>query len=166
MEEIDLEEHVGRPTTDGVVTIERATVREFAESVLDRDPLYRNRDAATAAGFDDVPVPPTYWFSAAPNHNRWEEEQPPDPTGGHDPMAEVMGRLLGSGGMILHAEQEFTYHRPVVVGEKLRMRGVVRDAYRKQTGDRTMTFMVVETTYSDASGEPAVTSVMNLMHRS
>ena len=34
-----------------------------------------NRDAALAAGFDDIPAPPTYFFSAAPNWNRWEEEQ-------------------------------------------------------------------------------------------
>jgi hypothetical protein len=29
-----------------------------------------------------------------------------------------------------------------------------------------MTFMVVETTYTDESGEPVVTSTMNLIHRS
>jgi hypothetical protein len=43
---------------------------------------------------------------------------------------------------------------------------VVKDLYTKQTGDRTMTFLVVETTYTDESGEPVVTSTMNLIHRS
>ena len=81
-------------------------------------------------------------------------------------MAAVMGGLMAGGGMILHGEQEFTYHRPVVVGEKLRLEGVVKDIYQKATGDRTMTFMIIEDTFSDDSGEPVVTAVMNLLHRS
>jgi acyl dehydratase len=166
MAEIDFDSYIGRPTGEGVVTVERATVSSFAASVLDHNPVYRNRDVARAAGFDDIPAPPTYFFSAAQNYGQWEEEQPPDPTGGSNPMADVMGGLMSTGGLILHGEQEFTYHRPVVVGEKLRQRGVVRDIYQKATGDRTMTFMVIETTYTDDAGEPVVVSTMNLLHRS
>lgn len=166
MGDLDLSEHIGRPTSAGVVHVERSTVSAFARAVLDDDPVYRNRDAAAAAGFDDVPVPPTYFFSAAQTFGQWEEEQPPDPTGGRNPMAEVMGGLMASGGMILHGEQEFTFHRPVVAGERLEQQGVVRDIYRKASGDRTMTFMVIETTYTGEDGQPAVTSVMNLLHRS
>jgi acyl dehydratase len=164
--DIEFSDYIGRPTADGVVTVERATVTAFAASVLDDKPLYRNRDAARAAGFDDIPAPPTYFFSAAQNWGQWEEEQPPDPTGGANPMAEVMGGLMAGGGIILHGEQEFTYHRPVVVGEKLRARGTVRDVYQKASGERTMTFMVIETAYTDETGEPVVTSTMNLLHRS
>lgn len=166
MGEIDFDSYIGRPTGAGVVTVERATITSFARSVLDDNPVYRNRDAAVAAGFDDIPAPPTYFFSAAQNFGQWEEEQPPDPTEGSNPMAEVMGGLMSTGGLILHGEQEFTYHRPVVAGEKLHQRGVVKDIYRKSAGDRTMTFMVIETTYTDASDEPVVTSTMNLLHRS
>jgi acyl dehydratase len=164
--ETDFASYIGKPTSDAVVTVERATVSAFAASVLDDKPLYRNRDAARAAGFDDLPAPPTYFFSAAQNWGQWEEEQPPDPTGGTNPMAEVMGGLMAGGGLILHGEQEFTYHRPVVVGEKLRARGVVRDIYQKHSGDRTMTFMVIETAYTDDDEDPVVTSTMNLLHRS
>jgi acyl dehydratase len=166
MAEIDFDSYIGRPTGEGVVTVERATVSSFAKSVLDDNPVYRNRDVARAAGFDDIPAPPTYFFSAAQNFGQWEEEQPPDPTDGSNPMAEVMGGLMSTGGLILHGEQEFTYHRPVVVGEKLRQRGVVRDIYQKAAGERTMTFMVIETTYTDGSDEPVVVSTMNLLHRS
>jgi acyl dehydratase len=163
--DLDLQRHIGRPTSEGVVTVERATVTNFAAAVLDRSPVYRNRDAARAAGFDDLPAPPTYYFSAGASGS-WEEEQPPDPTGGSNPMAEVMGGLLAGGGLILHGEQEFVYHRPAVVGDKLRQRGVVRDVYQKVTGDRTMTFMVIETTFVDDQDRPVATSTMNLLHRS
>ena len=59
MADIDLQRHIGRPTSKGVVTVERATVTNFAAAVLDRNPVYRNRDAALAAGFDDIRLPPT-----------------------------------------------------------------------------------------------------------
>ncbi len=164
--ELDLESWIGRPTGAGVVHVERAVVSNFAASVLDDRPLYRNREAALAAGFTDIPAPPTFYFSALQNYSRWEEEQPEDPTGGVNPMAEVMGRLISTGGLILHGEQEFTYHRPVVVGDTLEYTGVVKDIYQKQAGERTMTFLVVETTYTDGDGQPVVTSTMNLLHRS
>jgi len=166
MADIDFDSFIGRPTGAGIVTVERSTVTAFAKSVRDHNPVYRNREAALAAGFDDVPAPPTYFFSAAQSWNEWEEEQPPDPTDGSNPMAEVMGNLMAGGGLILHGEQEFTYHRPVVVGEKLRHAGVVKDIYQKPAGDRTMTFMVIETTHTDEHGQPVVTSTMNLIHRS
>jgi acyl dehydratase len=166
MADIDVDRYIGKPTGSGVVTVERATVSAFARAVLDDDPVYRNRDAARDAGFDDIPAPPTYLFSAAPNFGRWEEEQPPASGDGIDPMGEVMGALMAEGGLILHGEQEFTYHRPVVVGEKLRYEGVVRDLYSKVSGERTMTFLVIETTYRDDDGEPVAVSTMNLLHRS
>jgi acyl dehydratase len=164
--EIDFESYIGRPTAASVITIERATVTAFAESVKDDKALYRNAEAAAAAGFDGIPAPPTYCFSAVQNYGRFEEEQPPDPTEGSNPMAEVMGSLMASGGLILHGEQSFEYHRPIVVGDKLHHRGVVKDIYQKPSGDRTMTFMVIEDTYTDEAGEPVLTTVMNLIHRS
>jgi hypothetical protein len=88
-------------------------------------------------------------------------------------MAELIGGLLSKGGMVLHGEQEFTYHRPLVAGQKLTYEGVVRDVYQKTAsstdergGERVMTFMVVEDTYRDEDGEPVLTSTMNLIHRS
>lgn len=166
MADIDLESYIGKPTAASVVTIERAPVTSFAAAVKDDKELFRDADAAAAAGFEGIPVPPTFFFSAAQNYGRFAEEQPEDPTGGDSPMAAVMGGLLAGGGLILHGEQAFTYHRPVVVGEKLHHTGVVKDIYQKPTGDRTMTFMVIEDTFTDDSGEAVLTATMNLIHRS
>ncbi|MEI7887386.1 MAG: MaoC family dehydratase N-terminal domain-containing protein [Actinomycetes bacterium] len=166
MTEIDFAKYIGQTTSSGVVTIERATVTSFAAAVLDTSKVYRNLDVAVSDGFTNIPTPPTYLFSAAQSYGQWEEEQPEIERGVSNPMAEVMGSLMATGGMILHGEQEFTYHRAVVVGEKLRQEGIVRDIYQKQKGDRTMTFVVIETTYTDSSEEVAVTTVMNLLHRS
>jgi acyl dehydratase len=162
---VDFDQYIGLPTTSANLVVERAPVTAFAAAITDRNAVYRNAAAATAAGFDGIPAPPTYGFIAQ-NWGRWEELQPPAPGDGRNPMAEVMGGLMANGGLVLHGEQEFRYHRPVVSGDELHVEGVVTDIYQKVSGDRTMTFMVIEDTYTDASGEPVLTSIMNLIHRS
>ena len=159
----DFSEYIGRPTSAGTLVVERAPITNFARAVHDGNPVYRNAEAARAEGFDDVPAPPTFGFSIQ-NWGRWEELQPADqPTG--NPMAEVLGGLMSKGGIVLHGEQEFVYHQPMVAGQRLQYSGVVRDIYQKPTGDKTMTFMVIEDTYRDEDGRPVLTSIMNLLHR-
>ena len=81
-------------------------------------------------------------------------------------MDQMIGALMAKGGIILHGEQEFAYHRPVVVGDVLVGEGHVVDAYAKESKGKTMTFLVTETVWRDeASGEPVVTSRFNLIHR-
>lgn len=160
------EDVVGRSLGKATVVLERGPLARFAEAVTDTSPEYRRRDAAQAAGFDDVPVPPTYWFSAAEFWGAFPEEQPADAVPDPNPMHEIMGGLMATGGIVLHGEQEYTYHRPVVAGERLRSESEVVDLYAKESGDRTMTFLVTETTYRDERGDVVLTARMNLIHRS
>ena len=53
----------------------------------------------------------------------------------------AMGPLMAKGGLILHGEQEFLYHRPVQVGDVLVGEGKITDAYQKESKGRTMTFI-------------------------
>lgn len=162
----DFDEYIGMSTSRGTLVVERAPVTAFAAAVTDDDPIYRNADAAHDAGFADIPAPPTFGFSIQ-NWGKWQELQPAGATPQRQPMHEVMGSLMAKGGMVLHGEQSFTYHQPLTVGMRLDYEGVVTDIYAKQSGDRTMTFMVIEDTYRDAgSGDLVLTSVMNLIHRS
>jgi acyl dehydratase len=156
---------VGRPTGAARVVVERGPIAKFADAVHDPSPVYRETAAAHAAGFDAIPAPPTYAFSALQYWGRFPEDQPPDPTGGSNPMMEIIGSLMAEGGLVLHGEQEFEYHRPIVVGDVLHGEGKVVDFYTKESKGRTMTFVVVEDVYRDEAGEPVLTSRMNLIHR-
>lgn len=81
-------------------------------------------------------------------------------------MHEVMSALYAKGGLVLHGEEEFRYHRPMVVGDVLIGEGVVTDIYEKDTASATMTFIVIETVWRDETNdEPVVTEVFNLIHR-
>lgn len=157
---------VGKPTGAYKVRVERGPVSNFAGAVLDENPIYRDPTAAKGAGFDNIPAPPTFTF-AMQHWGKFDEEQPEDPTGGENPMHKIMGQLFSKGGLVLHGEQEFEYHRPVEVGDVLVGDGEVKDVYEKESKGKTMTFIVIETVWRDeATNEPVVTEKFNLIHRS
>jgi hypothetical protein len=155
---------IGRPTSSTVVTVERGQLGLFATAVKDESPLYRDARAASEAGLAGIPAPPTYPF-VMEHFGAFPELQHDSGITGN-PLAEVLGPLMAKGGIILHGEQEFTYVRPIVAGDVLEGKGAVVDAYQKESKGKTMTFLVVETAWSDqATGEPVCTSRMNLIHR-
>jgi acyl dehydratase len=156
---------IGKPTGAHRVRIERGPIGFFASAVLDDNPVYRDPSAASAAGFDAIPAPPTFSF-AMQHMGVIGEEQPPDPTNGTNPMHTVMGGLYAKGALILHGEEEFEYHRPVVVGDVLVGEGTIVDLYEKETDSAVMTFIVIETAWRDeATGAPVVTERFNLIGR-
>ena len=156
---------IGKPTGAWKVTVERGPVSTFAAAVGDTNPIYRDRRVAQAAGFEDLPAPPTFTFAAG-FWGAFAEDQPEDPTGGTNPMHSVMGALHAQGALVLHGEQEFTYHRTPVVGDVLLGKGEVLDVYEKDTDAATMTFIVIRTEWTDAeSGAPVVTEQFNLIAR-
>ena len=159
-----LQSIIGKPTGTTVVTVERGQLALFAAAVKSDRPIYTDPRAAAGAGLPGIPAPPTYPFVMG-NFGAYPELQPDDQTGGN-PMAEVLGPLMAGGGIILHGEQEFTYQRPVFAGDVLEGKGTVVDAYQKESKGKTMTFVVVETAWSDrATGEPVCSSRMNIIHR-
>jgi len=155
---------IGQPTGKAKVIVERGPVQHFADAVLSASPIYHDPAAAEAAGFGAIPAPPTFPF-AMEFSGKFEELQPADaPTG--NPLGTALAPLMAKGGLILHGEQEFVYHRPVQVGDVLVSEGKITDAYQKESKGRTMTFIVSETNWSDEkTGEPVVTARFNLIHR-
>ena len=54
---------IGKTTGSSKVVVERGPLSIFARSVKDENPIYHDLNAAKAAGFDDIPAPPTFAFS-------------------------------------------------------------------------------------------------------
>ena len=158
---------IGKPTGTSKVAMERGPISNFARAIGNENAIYFDPKAAQAAGLADIPAPPTWGF-AMENWGKFAEIQPTnDPAKGQNIIMQAIGSLMAKGGLILHGEQEFEYHRPVVVGDVLSGEGRVADLYQKESNGRTMTFLVTETTWSDdTTGEPVLTSRMNLIHRS
>jgi acyl dehydratase len=155
---------MGTPLAPSTVVLERSPVSTFARAVKSTSSVYQDATAAKAAGFDAVPAPPTYTFAAG-LHGTFPELQertdaPPNPA-----MA-VIGKLMQTGGMVLHGEQAFTYHAPMLSGDTLTTSGRVSDISEKTSSSGSvMTFVSTETEFRNQRGELVVTSVMTLIHR-
>jgi acyl dehydratase len=154
----------GRKLPESVIVIERGPVARFAEAVHATSPVYSAEPAAAAAGFPAVPVPPTFTFVAGYWGALAEDQPPPDPDVAD--LRDVLAELRKDGGLLLHGEQEFRYHAPVFVGQRLHSSGVVEDVTVKEgKGGATMTAVKVRTDLRNDAGELAVTQIMTFLLR-
>ena len=143
---------IGKPTGAWRVVLDRAVLANFAKAVGDTSPVYQREEAASAAGLARVPAPPTFTF-AAPFWGAFRaDEQPADPTAAPGTRCtRSWATCSRKGALVLHGEQEFAYHRTPVAGDVLDGVQTITDIYEKETDTARMTFVVMETVWSDAA---------------
>ena len=131
---------VGREyPASAVYEVGREHIRAFAQAIGDDDPAYLDPDAARALGHRDVVAPPTFLTVLS---YRFAMESPfVDPGLGLD-----FSRVV-------HGEEHYEHHRPVVAGDRLRKTtriDAIRDAGRNELID-------LVTDVTDEAGEPVAT---------
>jgi acyl dehydratase len=121
--------------------VERGKIREFARAIKDDNPLYFDEEYAKQTAGGLMP-PPTFSMTLG----FWDDGR------GRPLLTYDVRRLL-------HGEQEFEYLAPIHAGDVLTATGRVADVYEK-AGSRggTMTFGVVETTFTNQRGEKVLVS--------
>ena len=87
-----------------VYEVSREQIRAFAVGIDSPDPAHRDPEAARALGYADVVAPPTFAVILA---QRTEGQYIDDPEAGVD-----FSRVV-------HGEERFTHHRPIVAGDRL-----------------------------------------------
>lgn len=117
-----------------VYEVGREKIREFAIAIGDQNPIYMDESAAKAAGYSDIVAPPTFLtvvgFKFGP--------------------AIVLDPELGLDyTRVVHGEQEFELHRPVVPGDRLT--GTPRIASIEARGKNE--FLTYEASITTESGE-------------
>jgi acyl dehydratase len=140
------------------VRIDAAPVWLFARACKDRNPVFSSEAAARAAGFDAIPVPPTFTFVMS-HGGTFPDLQPEGGTGSLVPADSGLSADGSSeSGLYLHGEQHFEYHRQPVVGDVLEGRMRVSEPYVKQgrRGEMQMTILQTQWTEVD-TGDPVVT---------
>ncbi|MBI1907757.1 MAG: MaoC family dehydratase N-terminal domain-containing protein, partial [Rhodocyclales bacterium] len=100
-------------------TLERGRLRFFAQAIGETDPVYSDVDAARAAGYADLPAPPTFLMSVDLD------------AGTIDAMLALLEVPLAR---ILHGEQGFTCHRAVCAGDTVTVRSRIADIHAKKGG--------------------------------
>ncbi|MBV8997108.1 MAG: MaoC family dehydratase N-terminal domain-containing protein [Pseudonocardiales bacterium] len=124
----------------------REKIREFAEAIGDDNAVYRDPDAARAAGYADLVAPPTFAMILV---LRTQEELINDPKLGLDYRRMV------------HGSQSFTHHRPITAGDELAAMLHV-DGIRAMGGNDMLT---VRCEITDSAGDPVTTARAMLVVR-
>jgi len=88
--------------------VSRVKIKEFAEAIGDPNPVYRDREAAKAAGHPDVIAPPTFPIVIS--------------LSGADLFDPELGLNFA---MVVHGEQRFEYQRPLRAGDVVVTEGTV-----------------------------------------
>lgn len=141
-------DYVGRQyPADEPYEVSREKIRSFADAIGDDSPLCRNRSAAQAAGYADVVAPPT--FLTVLNF-RYAASSP------------VVDPGLGLNyALVVHGEQRFVHHRPVVAGDVLHSVASIEDI--RVAGRNEL--MVTKTEVTDDTGEPIATIYSTIVSR-
>ena len=119
---------IGKKFPSVTADVEKGRLRFFSKAIGENNPIYFDEEAAKNAGYTSIPVPPTFFFSL--------KMDVPNPFENYEKVGASLERIL-------HANQEFTYHRSVVAGDTLTFESVISDIYDKKGG---MLEFLVETT--------------------
>lgn len=141
------QEIVGRiyPATEPY-TVGREKIREFATAVKATSPLHFDVQAAQSAGYSDLIAPPTFAIILA---------QKADAALIGDPEAGI------DFSRVVHADQRFTHHRPIVAGDEL-LTEVHVDSVRVMGAGAMLTTREEITT---VEGEKVATCISSLLVR-
>lgn len=136
----------GKEYGEVMFTVDRDRVIRFADAIGDDDPVYRDREAARTAGFDEQIAPPTF-----PTVMQIM-------TSGQVVLDQDLGLNYA---LVVHGEQEYVWHRPIKVGDVLAARPRIADIHARGRNE----FLVIEAEIKDASGQLVALSRTTLISR-
>jgi len=126
---------IGQEVGHSTLIIERGRLKFFAKAIGETDPIYSDEAAARAAGYADLPAPPTFLFAAEMD------------SGVLFTFIDRLGIPLSK---VLHGEQGFEYLVPVVAGDIVTVSSRVKDIYDKRNG--ALEFLEMESTVTNQDG--------------
>ena len=126
--------------------VSRVKIAEFASAIGDPNPLYRDREAAQAAGHRDVPGPPTFPIVIS--------------------MAGSARVLMDPGlginyAMVVHGEQRFEYIRPIYAGDVVTCQSTISDI--REAGRNVL--LTTQTEIRTVEGEHVCTAHSTIVER-
>lgn len=131
---------LGYTTTPSTAVIDGWRVRLFCQAIGETDPVYTDPQVAQTRGLRACPIPPTYLKAVEGDHCTSAA------------ILELLGVPLKG---VLHAEQSFTHHLPLYVGDTVQVFRKIVNIYDKKEG--AFTFIEVDSFYETA-GKTAATS--------
>jgi acyl dehydratase len=142
--------------------VEAGHVLTFARALGDDNPVYRDPEEAAATEVGGLIAPPTFTMASA----QFDPDWPLRPRPGEKWFGSASGPgTMPEGGGGLHAEQHFTYHRTVRVGDVLTSASRPGKTWEKTGRSGTLAFSEQITEFRDQGGELVVTARSVAVHR-
>jgi len=127
-------------------TVDRDRVLQFADAIGEDNPIFRDPEAARALGYPGQIAPPTF---ATVMQIMTSGQAVVDP------------ELGLNYALVVHGEQEYEWHRPLLVGETLRATPRIADIYSRGPNE----FLVIEAEIEDEAGNAVGLSRSTLLSR-
>jgi len=117
--------------------VERGKIREFADAIGDPNPIYRDPEYAAETPFGGIIAPPTLLRTFL-----------------YEPRAAAEALKVHDWSYIVHGEQEFEYHAPVLAGDVLTARDHIVSITEKESRRAgRLQIAVIETVFHNQRGE-------------
>lgn len=134
--------HIGRSFGPYTYRVTREQIRALAMAVGESNPIYHDPAAAQAAGWADLPAPPTL----ATCYGLWA----------NTPLLAELAALGAPLPRLLHGEQRYAYHTPVIAGDTLTARTTIIDISPKTGRSGPFALITLETSLHNQHGELAI----------
>jgi acyl dehydratase len=125
---------IGRESEPVLHEVEKGAIRRFAEALGDPNPLALDEAAARAAGYPGLVAPPTFAVTLG-----WSER--------FRHSLDLGTRVL------LQSEQVFEFARPIVAGDRIRVKSKVADVQERVGASGPMDLLVIDDQGLDETGE-------------
>jgi acyl dehydratase len=127
-------------------TVERDRVVQFADAIGEDNPVFRDAETAKSQGFGELVSPPTFVTVLQIL------------TSGQVVLDQELALNYA---LVVHAEQEYEWLRPIQVGDVLAATPRIADIYSKGSNE----FVVIESDVKDQSGATVVVMRTTLLSR-
>ncbi|MTD57057.1 FAS1-like dehydratase domain-containing protein [Amycolatopsis pithecellobii] len=143
---------IGHPVELALGPVDAVSAQRFAMASADDNPLYFSAEAASAAGYSGIPVPPLYLSSM----REWGPGTPGDRLQADGTTTSDVGRPDEPGLRVLGGGQRLEFKADVLVDMPLSATFEVLDVRRRDGRSGEMLVVEVSREYRTAAGEIAV----------
>lgn len=139
---------VGHEFASFNTAVEKGRLKFFAKAIGEKNPLYSDELAARAAGYKNIPAPPTFPLVLdLEGPEFW-------------PVLDLLDMDIGR---VLHGSQEFEYLGMIYAGDIITVTSNIKDIFDKKSG--ALEFVVLENTYTNQNGDLVVKAINSLVYR-
>lgn len=129
---------IGKELPDQIFEVEKGKIREFATAIGDKNPVYHDEDAARAAGFEGLAIPPTFPTVFAMTRGM---------------LMSLIKTMKIDLSKLLHGGQDYEYISPVKPGDVITGKTKIADIFEKSGKGGTMDFIIVDTIHNNQTGQ-------------